>query len=816
MPQQHDVRFHEPLAELSFAALKRLCYDAVGNFSPEAEAAVCNVRSGRSMRILDRYILKEIVSHCFVGLLVFTFVLYVRPLGLLLELIARRDLSTGATLLLFLLPLPGILVLTVPMSVLVGTLIGLSRMSVDSEVTAIRAAGIGRAQFIRPVVLFALAGWLLTSWMSLSVAPRAAERLAGMEGRLVASQAAYEIRPRIFIERFPDLLLYIEDITGSHAEWHNVFIADTTKSGTTRVTLAKRGRLVNHPSSHQMTLQLEQGSTHEYDPQHPGQYSITSFSETDTPIERTGGRASVRKGPTTMSTAELWVERNSSSPAERREARVELNYRLALPVAALVLILVGIPIGLISHKGGRGYGLMLTILLVFVYYILMASGLSLAKQGRIDPVLGLWIANLVFAASGIALLSRPRAFRIAFEKIQLSLELLRQRLARTFKRGEAAAPVRQNGKARPRHGTLIRILDFYVIRGWCFYLVMLLAIFCGIYMIFDFFQLLGDIVRNHVMIGTVLSYYRYLIPQVVYLMLPLSILVATLVTFGLLTKWDEMTAMKAAGISLYRVAVPVMIAGGLLSGAMFLMGNDYLPQTNQLQDSLRNQIKGKPPQTTYRPDRQWIFGKSNRIYYYRFFDADQNAFANLSVFEFSNSSFHLDRRIEAKRAFWEPHVKQWVMEDGWVRDFSGDRVQSYMPFSVATFKELTEQPDYFKKEVKPSEQMSALELRRYIRELRQSGFDVVRLSIALYHKFSYPLIAFVVTLIGIPFAVSMGRRGALSGIALSIGIAIVFWSLSALFQSMGDLSQLPPAVAAWSPDVLFGLTGVYLLLKIRT
>jgi lipopolysaccharide export LptBFGC system permease protein LptF len=112
--------------------------------------------------------------------------------------------------------------------------------------------------------------------------------------------------------------------------------------------------------------------------------------------------------------------------------------------------------------------------------------------------------------------------------------------------------------------------------------------------------------------------------------------------------------------------------------------------------------------------------------------------------------------------------------------------------------------------------MSVLELRQYIYSLKQSGFDVVRLSVAFYRKFSYPLIAFVVTLIAIPFAFSTGSRGALAGIALSIGVAIVYWSVSSLFEAMGNLNQLPPAVAAWSPDVLFSLAGIYLLMRIKT
>ena len=198
------------------------------------------------------------------------------------------------------------------------------------------------------------------------------------------------------------------------------------------------------------------------------------------------------------------------------------------------------------------------------------------------------------------------------------------------------------------------------------------------------------------------------------------------------------------------------------------------------------------------------------------FDPDQNIFANLSVFEFDPATFRMTRRVEAARASWGESIHGWILENGWLRDMNGDRVTSYTPFSVETFKELTEEPSYFKKEVKPSEQMSTFELQRYIADLRQSGFDVVRLSVQLYRKFSYPLIAFVVTLIGIPFSFTMGGKGALTGIALSIGIAIIYWSTSSLFEAMGNLSQLPPAMAAWSPDILFGLAGTYLLLRIKT
>jgi lipopolysaccharide export system permease protein len=780
------------------------------------------MRTAAFMRILTRYILREVFAHSLLGLLIFTFVIYMRHLGYVLGLVVRHGLPYWKTLSLFLLPIPGILVLTIPVAVLVGTLIGLSRMSADGEVIAARASGIGSAQFALPVILYALVGWGLTGWMSLFLAPQAARELLHMETQLRASQVPYEIQPRVFIEQFPKLLLYLEDVKGARSEWHGIFIADNTQRDVPKVTLAESGMLVNNRRGQGWTLHLERGAEHQIDPEHPEQYSVTSFTDSDIPIPLGSAAGPARLPPAFMPLADLLaVAGQSSQPAQQRAALVELHYRFALPVASLALALVGIPLGLYHRKGGKAVGTVLAILLVFIYYVIIAFGWSFAKQGRISPGVGLWVANVVFLAAGVLMLIDLGRARVPIQRLQDWIEDLGRRLRNLRERRRHEQHLgRDSALLRPPRalgGTVLQILDVYLLRGWLYYLVIVMFAFTGVYIIFDFFQLLGDIVRNHIAARVVLDYYRYLIPQVIFFpVLPLGVLVATLVNFGLMTKTHQITAIKSAGISLYRIAVPIFIAAAILSVGMFVLEDEYLPELNQRQDALRNEIKGRPAQTYLRPDRQWIFGESSRIYNYRFFDPDRNIFANLSVFEFDPTKFAMTRRIYAARAFWEDPIHGWVLEDGWVRDLDGPRVTHYMPFSVATFKELTESPPYFKKEVKTSEQMSVLELSRYINELSQSGFDVVRLSVQFYRKFSLPLVAFVVALIGVPFSLTGGAKGALSGFALSILIAVAYWSVSSLFEAMGNLHQLPPLVAAWSPDIFFGLGGIYLLLKIPT
>jgi LPS export ABC transporter permease LptF/LPS export ABC transporter permease LptG len=770
------------------------------------------------MRILTRYIVKEIASYSLVGLLVFTFIVYIPRIGQLLEVVARRNLPAFTILLLFLAPIPEILVLTIPMAVLVGVLLGLSRLAADGEVIAARAVGVGVGRFAGPVMTYAVAGWVLATGMSLYLAPRSNLELTRKEVEVRNSQAAYEIKPRVFIEQFPGRLVYIQDIVRNR--WRNVFVAETGGSGTggPKVTLAETGTLVNDPRRGGLVLHLEDGAMHEIDPQDAARYSVTSYSDTDIPLPpppSADANAQPRSPKMQGAEALFQTATRSSDPLQRRAAQVELNYRLALPVAALVFALVGIPLGMFSRKGGKAVGVMVTILLVFLYYIVMAFGTNLAKQGRLSPIMGLWVANLVFAVAGVLMIVRMRRVRVLSQRI---LEWFED-LGRSFsKMTQQRRPVWVGAPVRPRTpgSRFFQILDVYVMRSWFLYFALLLVSFVGVYIVFDFFQLLGDIVRNHAGTALVLSYYRYLCPYVVYLMLPLTVLMATLVNFSLLTKTSQITAIKAVGVSLYRLSLPVLAAAGLLSAGMFVLGDQYLPETNQRQSAYRNEIKGRPAQTYRTPDLQWIFGRSGSIYNYRFFDPNHDVFANLSVFEFDPTNFHLIRRIYAARALWEPHMPGWVLEDGWVRDLDGGKVTAYRTFPVATFGELAEPPEYFKKEVKTSEQMSAVELRSYIRELRESGFDVVPLSVQLDRKFSYPLIALVVGLIGIPFSFTAGRKGALTGVAVSIGIAMVYWAVSSLFEAMGNLGQLPPTIAAWSPDLLFGIGGIYLLLRVRT
>jgi LPS export ABC transporter permease LptG len=340
-------------------------------------------------------------------------------------------------------------------------------------------------------------------------------------------------------------------------------------------------------------------------------------------------------------------------------------------------------------------------------------------------------------------------------------------------------------------------------------------------LIFTFFDRVGDILRNHIPLTTVGAYLVNLTPDMLYNITPLAVLIAVLVTFGVLNRNSEIIAMKATGVSLYRLVIPIVSIAAVLSIGLFLFDQFYLPQANRKQEALRNIIKGKPPQTVSHPEHNWIFGEPRpgepgRIFYYEFYDPDRMEFANLSVFEFDPSTFSLTRRIFAARVYRDKHDDAWQFQGGWVRDMNTVETTSYREFRQTEFSEIHEAPGYFTKENLQSQEMNFGQLDSYIHDLQQSGFDTMRLRVALWHKLAYPLIAIVMAVLAIPFALSMGRRGSLSAIAIAIGVALAYWVVDNLFGAMGNVNYLPAAMAAWSSDALFALVGGYLLLRTPT
>ncbi len=803
------------------------------------------------MRIITRYILREVTSHALLGGALFTFVIFMRDLGKILDLVVRDSASLTDVARIIAYTLPALTV-TIPMAVLVGILLGLSRLASDSEITAMRASGIGALDFVRIVSIVSAVALALGLFNSLYLAPRAAAGLISLGESLKSSQASFEVQPRVFYEDFKNYVLYIQDVqpAAGASLWHHVFLADLTQPATPHITTADRAVVVNGaantPDAQTIRLHLINGGQHETPPADPNQYNISTFASTDIPIE-TEAQGDTHLGRldtpiVALTLPELWRRGNcpaiagttkppstasSSTSASPTPSPASSSCSSAFPSASPPNAEANPPAS--SSRSCSS-----------------SSTTSSPRSAKPSPNPA---SSRPSSASGEPTSSSPPPEPSS--SIKCPAEASPSASSPPSASGSTSSSLRLTSRNNagalanrltPDIATVLRrfrstfriqfplLLDDYVMREYATNFVLVLFSFSTLFIIFTFFELIGDIFRNRTPLITVGEYLINLIPYILYNVTPLCALVAVLITFGALSRTSELTAMKSTGISLYRIVTPVLITTILISAGLFAFDEFYLPAANRRQEALRSIIKDKPAQTFLRPDLNWISGQSgnaatpgnsaqaepSRIFYYQFFNAEKNSFANLTVFEFDPTTFALKRRIFATSANWDPRVNNWVFVNGWQRTFSGETIASYQPFTVSTFPEIREQPSYFKKEFLPSQEMSYGELSRYIADLKQSGFDTKRLTVQLYKKLAYPLITLVMAILAIPFALSMGKKGSLAGIATAIGLAITYWVVALLFESMGNVNALPALLAAWTPDLLFGITGVYLLLRTPT
>src|SRR5579859_4756308 len=316
------------------------------------------------MRILDRYVCREVIAHALLGLAVFTFVFFVPQLVQLMALIVQHAGTFRETSSLFLSSIPPVLIFTLPMSMLVGVLIGLGRLSADSEIVALNASGISLRRLLVPIGAIALTATILAFTITLWLGPRSLRTLRSLETRLRTSQASFAVQPRVFDERFPHFILYVQDVGASGTRWRGVFLADSDSSASSKVTLAKDAIVAADPRQDKLTLHFDDLSTHEFNPKDPNHYNLSTSAVQSMNLSLENP-ATASHIPRKISDKERSVrELLATKGAGWRDARIELQERFAFPIACLLFALLGVPVGVRPRRGGRAAGFVLTILLI--------------------------------------------------------------------------------------------------------------------------------------------------------------------------------------------------------------------------------------------------------------------------------------------------------------------------------------------------------------------------------------------------------------------------------------------------------------------
>ncbi|HEX4962461.1 MAG TPA: LPS export ABC transporter permease LptG [Thermoanaerobaculia bacterium] len=798
---------------------------------------------------LNRYIITEILGPLGLGFLVYTFILLIRALFQSAEMIIRRGLPVSVVGKLLALTLPNIVVLTLPMSLLFGTLIAVGRLSSDSELIAMRACGVSLLTLYRPIFLLSSFATLLNMALMVYVLPWGNHALQELRLEITTQSVAQQIEPRVFYEEWEGKVVYVFEVPQGSKRWKGVFLAESLPSNTNnQITTADWGEVLVDPAGERVVLRLYNAVRHKVDLNAPDRYEISRHKRLDLILDdqfATEQRAklSASKGIREMTLQELRAQRDdpSTSAELRNLAEVEIHKKFSIPVACLVFGLFALPLGINNRRGGKASGFAMSIGVLILYYILLSNGEEYARFGKVPPWLGMWLPNILLAVTGLFLLIRrnhdkslllSRVDRWVREDVWSGIMRLRgvsreRRRERQQKREELArrreAAVATKRQARgPRLVLLLprprivfpNILDRYVVRQFAMIFALVVASGVTLFIIFDLSENIDDILKNKVGAGIVLNYFKYLSLQMFYDIAPIIVLVTTLMTFSLLARTNEITACKALGLSLYRLALPALVTAVLVSSFCGYLESSVLPASNEKVAKLKDRIRGKETARTYRrADHQWLFGQGRYIYNYLHYDPQQPSLQRLQVFDF-DERHRLIRRLYTDNARYIGGG--WRFDNGWTRSFGGVEVTGYKRFQTPVVETHFETPDYFDSEIRPPEQMRYGELKDYIQELKESGQPVPELQVELENKIAFPVVSLIMALVALPFSFRLGRQGALYGIGISVVLGMIFMAIFAFFIKMGEAGALPPIVAVWSPSAVFALLSGYLFLGVKT
>jgi LPS export ABC transporter permease LptG/LPS export ABC transporter permease LptF len=828
-------------------------------------------------RLIDRYLLREVIPYVLLGFVLLTAIIFAhqsKRFSELLVVYSRMGLPMEALGRIVTALIPGILVFTLPISLLIGILVGLGRLSGDSEIVALGASGVSRMQVLKPITALALAAVGLMMYLTFNVLPRAIHNLKDLKANqgVLFQGLKTDIKPRVFEEGIPHKVLYVEDMDRVSGMWRNIFVVDQGDGQSEpKIFTASSGSFREGATSEMPELHLWEGSVHQLiepsDPDKAAQsrkhnqsqsYTVNAFQDTTIGVEvskeKEAEALSIDQEQRPISEL-MWSDLLAFSPGEGeyRAWRAEIHERLALPAACLVFALLAVGFGISHVRTGRPFGLLLGLAITITYYLLALSGKHAAVSGKLPVWLGIWMANIVLGALAVLVLWAQRrpgsdplsalsSLRHLWPRKTAGAAGNRREPETPSGADEPRLPEQSRGAVGPDWARLTRgpeterqragflawvrdsvndllkplLIDRLVLSDLARFFFFIVGGFSALFMIITLFQLLDQITRNNIELSVVANYLLYLMPMILNYMAPLAALVAVMVTFGLLEKTSQVVVLKASGLSIYRLAAPALLASVVLSSFMFLNQDYVLPFTNRRQDNLYHLIKGgqQPAQTFYQTDHKWIFGIDSSIYNYAHFNPTENVFARFTMLSLSKKPFTIKSRLYARRASWDDATQTWLLRDGWERRFNGDQVQ------LESFKERTvslpEHPEYFKRESRESSKMTLAELRQHIVDLSRAGFDVLDLRIDMYQKIAFPLTCLVMIIVGLPFAFSVGKRGALYGVTIGIAIGLAYWGLIELFAQMGRYELLPPLLAAWGPNMMFGAGGLYLFLTSRT
>jgi lipopolysaccharide export system permease protein len=391
------------------------------------------------VKIVDRYLLRELIVPFLLGLTVFTSILLIVRILKLVEMVVNRGVPLLQVIKLFSFILPAFLEVTVPMALLLAVLVAFGRLSSDSEVIALRASGIGLYRLLRPIASFAVIVFFITLGLSVYARPWGNSLLRSGIYEMVKARASAGIKPRVFNDEFSGLVIYVDQIEPPGNHLYGILISDTRDPRMRNTVYARSGSVFTREESQTLTLRLFDGGMFTASAKANG-YQGTRFSTYDITLDLQLALDEIHsrpKEPTEMTFDELrrTIEQKRSEGDPSYVERVELHRKFSIAFACLVFAAVGVPLGIQPTRAVHSRGFSISLVLIFVYYLLLNLGENLGERGTLPPLVAVWLPNIVLSFIALRLLSSAaRDLNLAHSgRIEPWLASLRARLRRTVR-----------------------------------------------------------------------------------------------------------------------------------------------------------------------------------------------------------------------------------------------------------------------------------------------------------------------------------------------------------------------------------------------
>ena len=793
---------------------------------------------------LTRYICLELATATLVAIAVWTVVLLLNDLFFIARQAIQKDLGLAVVLQMLALKVPNLLVLAIPIGTLLGSLIAIGRLSADGEIVALQASGLGPIQLLRPMLLHGLATLAVAFSIYAFIQPWASYELRLLLGRLVtARNVSSEIRPRVFFDALPGYVLFVDEIpAGTQGILERALLYQAPDPGAgkdERLIVSKHATIAALADKEgRLRLTFKDGVANSFRLNDPDTYRSFQFDAfvPDPIVLPVWMRPSA--GPTDktvvadMTPPEL-VREYRTALAEPDSlmrgyrllaAKCEMHRRFALPFASLIFALLALPLGVSRVRSGKGAGFALSLGIVLAYWMVFTVGVEQSRQGRVPVAIGIWGADILIAIWVVVAylrMRRPSGTTVWSMLVGHAKHALARIAAwRPWRR---STPNDALDELRPARGLRFSsVLDRYIAVLFLRVLGLTLA---STYLIFSLVELKGlldAVVDRKQPAILVISYFKYFLPGALVFTLPFAAMIAAVLAVTLLSRHGELTALKASGMSVRRICLPILVITVLLCGALHLIQDNIAPETNRRAQAVKDLIQGRNPRTYgWSPGGRWTFGNDGRLYHYSLFDPQSLRFQGLSVFRLDLAAARVLEQWYCQTALW--NGRTWGAEKGWYRNFpEAGAAGDYRRFDkedVAVF----DPPESFTRKERTlvagsdlPQQASIAELDEEIETLAKSGYDTTQLRVQYWQKTASVATPLVTVLLGLPFAFKVGRRGSMYGVGVGLILAIVFWATAAIFNALGLETILPPLLAAWSPNVFFTAIGAYLLLYVPT